>query len=298
MVYSKIYIVLIFWICVVSGSDFRSGFRTSPPKNSLDTRKHDLDDINDNITEREEKIFSLFSIVQFKNEGGQSTSSRSSPNTGQSKYGNGTCFTSQECSDKGGSAYGGCAAGFGVCCIFLYSSSGSTIVQNCSYIQNPDYPSNYGSTTSITYTIQKCDSSVCSLRLDFETFTTQGLSATTELAAITCQDTFIISGSITPAPPTICGENTGQHVYVDLGTSSSDTATLAFAFNTGSTTATRAWEIKVAQIPCGSTSDPPTGCLQYHTGITGRFETFNYPATSESHLPSQEYSVRIRQEEG
>ena len=55
MVYSKIYIVLIFWICVVSGSDFRSGFRTSPPKNSLDTRKHDLDDISDNITEREEK---------------------------------------------------------------------------------------------------------------------------------------------------------------------------------------------------------------------------------------------------
>ena len=36
---------------------------------------------------------------------------------------------------------------------------------------------------------------VCSLRLDFETFTTQGLSATTELAAITCQDTFIISVS-------------------------------------------------------------------------------------------------------
>ena len=36
---------------------------------------------------------------------------------------------------------------------------------------------------------------VCSLRLDFETFTTQGLSASTELAAITCQDTFIISVS-------------------------------------------------------------------------------------------------------
>ena len=33
---------------------------------------------------------------------------------------------------------------------------------------------------------------------------------------------------------------------------------------------------------------PDNGCLQYHTGITGRFETFNYPATSESHLPSQQ----------
>ena len=31
--------------------------------------------------------------------------------TGQSKYRNGTCFTAQECSDKGGAAYGNCAAG-------------------------------------------------------------------------------------------------------------------------------------------------------------------------------------------
>ena len=36
---------------------------------------------------------------------------------------------------------------------------------------------------------------------------------------------------------------------------------------------------------------PDNGCLQYHTGITGRFETFNYPATSESHLPSQQLVV-------
>ena len=28
-----------------------------------------------------------------------------------------TCFTASECSSKGGSAQGNCAAGFGVCCI-------------------------------------------------------------------------------------------------------------------------------------------------------------------------------------
>ena len=32
-------------------------------------------------------------------------------NVGQSKYRNGTCYTAQECSDRGGAAYGGCAAG-------------------------------------------------------------------------------------------------------------------------------------------------------------------------------------------
>ena len=48
--------------------------------------------------------------------------------------------------------------------------------------------------------------------------------------------------------PTLCGQLTGQHIYVDIGTGSSDTATLALAF-TGSSTQ-RKWDVKVAQIPC------------------------------------------------
>ena len=77
-------------------------------------------------------------------------------------------------------------------------------------------------------------------------------------------------------------------VYIELGTTSTASTTLAFAIGT-STTVSRIWEIRVAQIECWNTARPyDTGCLQYHTGITGRFETFNYPATSESHLPSQQ----------
>lgn len=30
----------------------------------------------------------------------------------------GTCFTTTECTEKGGSTDGNCAAGFGVCCVF------------------------------------------------------------------------------------------------------------------------------------------------------------------------------------
>ena len=63
MVYSKIYIILIFWIYVASGSDFRSGFRTSPQQNSVDTRKHEVDDNSDNSTEREEKSKLNFPII-------------------------------------------------------------------------------------------------------------------------------------------------------------------------------------------------------------------------------------------
>ena len=45
-------------------------------------------------------------------------------------------------------------------------------------------------------------------------------------------------------------------------------------------------------------SSPPNGCLQYHTGIDGRFTTFNFDGTQKVHLPDQQYRICIRQEEG
>ena len=97
----------------------------------------------------------------------------------------------------------------------------------------------------------------------------------------------------------ICGLNTGQHMYLDIGRGSSDSATLAFTF---SGTFSRYWDIKITQIPCGVAYDAPNGCLQYHTGIDGRFSTFNYGLTGTpstySHLRNQNYRICIRQEEG
>ena len=68
---------------------------------------------------------------------------------------------------------------------------------------------------------------ICWLRLDFETFTNQGLSATDEggagsAASPTCTDTFTVTtgtagtsqSSIYPSYPVICGDNTGQHSKV------------------------------------------------------------------------------------
>ena len=45
---------------------------------------------------------------------------------------------------------------FGVCCLFLYKTGSEDVSQNCSYIQNPNYPSAYGSTTSIYWNVKKC----------------------------------------------------------------------------------------------------------------------------------------------
>ncbi|TRY81100.1 hypothetical protein TCAL_13875 [Tigriopus californicus] len=40
------------------------------------------------------------------------------------------------------------------------------------------------------------------------------------------------------------------------------------------------------------------GCLQYHTGLTGRFTSFNFAPTNDNHLANQDYSICIRQEAG
>ena len=102
-------------------------------------------------------VFSLFSIVTFKNEG------CSSSDNGR----NGTCYTSSECQNKGGKAQGNCAAGFGVCCVFILTTTGD-ISENCSYIQNPSFPAVYGETTSLTYTIRKCSSGNSNSNFDRE----------------------------------------------------------------------------------------------------------------------------------
>ena len=54
---------------------------------------------------------------------------------------------------------------FGVCCIFLYDSSSDTqISYNDTYIQNPGFPSTYGETNSLSYTVNKCsDGNFCLL---------------------------------------------------------------------------------------------------------------------------------------
>ena len=70
---------------------------------------------------------------------------------------NGTCYTTTECTDEGGTASGNCASGFGICCLFTLSSSSSlTVSQNNTYIQNPSFPSVYTDTSALTYTINKC----------------------------------------------------------------------------------------------------------------------------------------------
>merc|ERR1712107_569334 len=182
---------------------------------------------------RNGKAFSLFSIVQFPNQ--QCTGSSSSTTYG-------TCYTSSECTSKGGSADGNCAAGFGVCCVITTSTCSSTITTNTTYIRNPNYPSSYtpSSTGSCTFTVNKVLDDVCQLRLDFQTFS--GFVVVDGAAPYgQCTDYLSADGQSGANPPDICGTNTDYHMYVEFGATSADTVTLTNTW--GSTTTAKTFNI-------------------------------------------------------
>jgi len=244
---------------------------------------------NATTSKRNGKVFSLFSIVQFPNDVCTTTSST---------FTKGTCLAASECSSKSGSALGNCAAGFGVCCAFSTSTCSSTLSQNVSYITNPGFPSVYSTTGTCSITVNKCSADVCQLRLDFETMV---MSVSTSVFGCCgdCTvdaDSFTATGKTSSNPPVICGINTGQHMYLELGTTSSDTATLAFFTASTTTISNRKWKVKVTQISCKSKQRVPQGCVQYHTGTTGNVQTYGF--ASSQLLGSQVYTNCLRQEEG
>ena len=109
--------------------------------------------------------------MTFKNEDCQSQD-----NTAMNGPRNGTCYTSTECGDKGGKQSGSCASGFGVCCLFTKETCGDDINQNQTYIRNEDFPTalSGASLSACSFTVNKCDSEICRVRLDFEQFTILG----------------------------------------------------------------------------------------------------------------------------
>ena len=80
---------------------------------------------------------------------------------------------------------------------------------------------------------------------------------------------FLVGSPGYTSPPIICGYNTGQHMWIPA---SDSCTTLTLDIDTGTTTLTRNWNIKVTQYECGNLRAPEQNCLQYLTAQTG-FET-------------------------
>jgi len=240
-------------------------------------------DLSLSENKRAGKAFSLFSIVQFPNQ--QCTGSSSTTTYG-------TCYTSSECSAKGGSADGNCAAGFGVCCVIYTTTCGTAISTNTTYIRNPGYPSSYtpSSAGSCTFSISKASDDVCQLRLDFQTFS----GFVTSTTAGSCYDTLAMAGQTGVDPPSICGTNTGYHMYTEFGATSTDTITMTLTWGSSGYTTAKTYNILARQISCTASWKAPTDCTQYFTGVAGNVQSYSYGQM----LSSQYYTNCIRTEAG
>jgi len=250
---------------------------------------------------REGKVLPVFQVVKFPND----------VCAGASR--NGTCYTAEECSTKGGTSDGSCASGFGVCCVFTLSCGGSAGENQTYLIQS--------SVTSLTspckYTICPTASDICRIRFDFTTMVLAGAVAGSITAAATAvgaagtlngpligdcvDDQFSISGGLGRGSPTICGTNTGYHMIVDADRTGNTCHTALF--NIGGTTSTsRSWNILVTQYACGDTdSSGWPGCLQYYTATANNIQNFGFPTSTTAavgaevtHLSNQHYDICIR----
>jgi len=246
--------------------------------------------------------FSIFQIIKFKNE----------PCVGDNR--NGTCFTSAECDNVGGTESGSCADGFGVCCTVTLENGAATSL-NQSYIVQAASALPAG---SMQYTICPCSDDVCRIRFDFTQFTLNGPGAAADVTSATglsadinanvgtrigdcLTDTFSITSS-SGGTPVICGTNGGQHMIVDT-----DGSSCAYVnFGIGGGAFQRNWDIMVTQYKCGEEAGGPPGCLQWHMAPEGKIRSFNFPDQAQVndngiavmdnvvHLSNQQYSVCVR----
>ncbi len=114
-----------------------------------------------------------------------------------------------------------------MCCIFIITAGQTVITQNCTYVQNENFPSGQPNTNAIQYTVQKCADGkshlvfncaiaygarkifaffkiidVCLLLLDFENFNIIGAGGTGMDNEGDCMDTFTVT--VQPVPSKNC----------------------------------------------------------------------------------------------
>eukprot|EP00093_Oithona_nana_P008337 08337.XXX_203625_201134_1 [CDS] Oithona nana genome sequencing. len=223
---------------------------------------------------RQQKQFSLFSVVTFGNLPCQGTNNEE-----------GICYTAAECASKNGQSIGNCAAGFGTCCQFTLDTCGSEARQNITYITNPNFPATYTDDEDCEFRINPVNTAICQLRLDFINFSLNKVAGQ-------CPDSLTLTNPLFVAGG-LCGELAGEHLYVD--TARSATA-LELVFNTNDAAGT--WRIKVSQVECYNVAKAPNGCAQYYTGASGEFKSYSFGDTDTSMFRSAFYTICIRREQG
>jgi len=125
--------------------------------------------------------------------------------------------------------------------------------------------------------------------------------ATDSLITGDCQtDTLTVSSPCGRTVPTICGYNSGQHMWLPA----SDLChQININVDTSNTGTNRNWDIKVTQYECDECVNSQD-CLQWHESPNGRVASFNWDTSATSvsdaqtHLSHQYYDICIRRASG
>ncbi|XP_075165403.1 uncharacterized protein LOC142237843 [Haematobia irritans] len=203
-------------------------------------------------------FLSLFEVIKFAN-------TKCSVNMGDIRTMEGTCYHEFECKTLGGISTERCADGVGVCCIFL-TGCGNSTEQSVTYFESPNYPQPFRDSMICVLTVN-LRKRVKQIRVDFITF---------ELNRPTdgnCEDDqFVVSGqNINFVVPTLCGINTGHHIYIHAGNSPEQKIYLSIFAKVP--TGSRTFNMKITQL---EDNLAPDGCLQYYTEPEGIVKSFNY----------------------
>jgi len=229
---------------------------------------------------RDGKFISIFEIVKFDND----MCTASDGNMG-------VCYTEKECNKANGVATGKCAEDYGVCCVFKANTCGDTLDQAVTYIESPNYPA-MAPTGECKFNVKKCDANVCQYKIDFDMVMMAGPDMG-DCNNDTLKITSIDAASAKLVPDTLCGDLSGQSIYVDV----EDTTDVPmFTFNIDSDMAK--WRIKVQQIACKSEDLAPFGCLTYNTETSGMIMSFNNQNGGGQLINDQKYTHCIKNQKG
>ncbi|KAH6923980.1 hypothetical protein HPB50_010116 [Hyalomma asiaticum] len=227
----------------------------------------------------------------------------SRPCVGPSGIETGTCMAHFNCVHNGGVVVSSsdCLHAT-VCCkvpdeVSSAVSCGGTITNNMTAFRNPDYPADFrrGGLCSAEVTFGR---EVCQLRLDFVHFSLAPPRAEGPRAGLCDDDVFTVATGLgSTTYPSLCGQNTGQHMYVDV--SEATRAVLSFSIG-NEVPAGRKWHVRVNFVHCLSPLKAPESCLQYFTQPSGEFSSFNFLPNSPKQqlIADHKYSICFKKQLG
>ncbi|KAH7933611.1 hypothetical protein HPB49_014370 [Dermacentor silvarum] len=197
-----------------------------------------------------------------------------------------------------------------VCVNAVTASCRSMITLNSTYFSSPGFhaspgaaqtppsdgdDSGVGGQSTCAVQVFKLSDHICQIRLDFDEFDLERPTVGN------CDgEKLIVTGqNANNVVPPLCGLNTGQHMYIDVDMSPGP---VNLYVETNGTRNSR-WNIKISQIKCDSPTRAPSNCLQYYTGTSGNFSSFDYAEAQEipprrGYLNNLDYTVCFRKEAG